>query len=189
MNPNEAEAVIAATRRWIDAAVIGLDLCPFARPVVAAGRVRYRVSEARDAEALHADLVAELRHLAATDPASIETTLLIHPWALRDFLDFNDFLSVAEAAVVELDLTGELQVASFHPQYQFAGTQPDDVENCTNRSPFPMLHLLREASIERALAHYPDPDSIYQRNIATMRRIGHVGWEQLRLLFVSDFLR
>ena len=182
------EKVVDATRRWVDAAVIGLNLCPFARAVVVADRVRYRVSSARDAQALGVDLAEELQLLAATEPEEIETTLLVHPWVLKDFLEFNDFLQVAEAAVAELGLQGEIQVASFHPGYQFAGTQADDVENCTNRSPFPILHLLREASIERALASFPDPASIYERNIETMQRLGWEGWERLRAKFATDFL-
>jgi hypothetical protein len=183
------QRAVDAVRGWIDVAVIGLNLCPFARAVVVADRVRYRVSRARDAHALAADLFEELQLLAATEPERIETTLLIHPWALGDFLEFNEFLDVADAAVAKLGLQGEVQVASFHPGYQFAGTQPDDVENCTNRSPFPILHLLREASIERAVANYADPASIYERNIETMRRLGTEGWERLRAQFADDLLR
>jgi hypothetical protein len=183
------EKVVDTTRRWIDAAVIGLNLCPFARTVVMADRVRFRVSGARDSHTLGVDLVEELQLLAAAEPEAIETTLLIHPWALTDFLEFNDFLEVADAAVAELGLQGEIQVASFHPGYQFAGTKTDDVENCTNRSPFPILHLLREASIEAALANFPDPAAIYERNIETMRRLGREGWERLCAQFAIDFLR
>jgi uncharacterized protein len=178
--------VIAATRRWLEAAVIGLDLCPFAGSVAATGRIRYRVSAARSAGSLRDDLVEELRVLEAADPAQMETTLLIHPWALQDFFAFNDFLAEADAIVEELGRTGAVQIASFHPRYQFTGTDVDDVENCTNRSPFPMLHLLREESVERALAAVGDPSSIYRRNIATMRRIGPAGWERLRAGFISD---
>ena len=134
------QQAIAATRRWIDTAVIGLNLCPFARAVVVADRVRYRVSHARDAQAWH------------PNPA-------------------------------------RRGLRSFHPGYQFAGTQPDDIENCTNRSPFPVLHLLREASIERAVANYADPASIYERNIETMRRLGTEGWQRLRVRFADDSLR
>src|SRR5262249_1129264 len=149
----------------------------------------YRVSRARDAQALGVDLVEELRLLAATEPERIETALLIHPWALADFLEFNDFLDVADAAVAKLGLQGGGQGARFHPGYQFAGTQADDVENCSNRSPFPILHLLREASIERAVANFPDPASIYERNIETMRRLGRQGWERLRAQFATELLR
>ena len=173
------EEVVRATRHWLEAAVLGLDLCPFAGPVHQRGLIRYAVSPAEAPEELLADLIDELRFLAAADPAEAETTLLIHPWTLADFLDFNDFLGVAEEAVADLDLEGILQVASFHPGYQFAGTAPDDVENYTNRSPYPILHLLREESVERAVAAHPDPDSIYRTNIETLRRLGLDGWKKL----------
>jgi len=189
MDADLDQQAAAATRRWIEAAVVGLNLCPFARAVMTAGRIRYRVSRARDAQALRADLAEELRLLAQGAATNVETTLLIHPWALVDFLEYNDFLSIAEATVAELGLVGELQIASFHPHYQFAGTQPDDLENNTNRSPFPTLHLLREASIERALATFPDPESIYKNNIETMRRIGKEGWGRLQSQFMADFFQ
>jgi hypothetical protein len=121
----------------------------------------------------------ELTKLASADPNDCETTLLIHPWVLADFVEYNDFLEVCDAAVAELDLEGELQVASFHPQYQFAGSQPDDIENYTNRSPFPMLHILREASVERAIAAVGDTEEISRRNIRTLRALGHAGWRRL----------
>lgn len=173
------EEVIAATRAWLEKAVIGLDLCPFARTVYVRDQVRFVVSEAETPEALLADLVRELRTLSETDPEAIDTTLLIHPWVLEDFLDYNDFLDVAEAAVAELGLEGEIQVASFHPRYQFADTEPDDVESYTNRSPYPILHLLREESVERAVAAFPDAAGIFEKNIETMRRLGHEGWRRL----------
>jgi hypothetical protein len=173
------DEIIAATRRWLERSVIGLNLCPFAESVYRGGRVRFRVSEQRSASALIEELRSELRHLHAADPLHCETTLLIHPWVLGDFIEYNDFLDVCEAAIVELDLEGELQVASFHPQYQFSGTRSDDIENYTNRSPYPMLHLLREASIERAIAAVPDTDEIYRRNIRTLRDLGHEGWQRL----------
>lgn len=173
------DAVIAATRRWLERAVIGLDLCPFAKAVHLNNRIRYCVSVAETPEALLEDLVRELLALQDADPQDCETTLLIHPRVLGDFLDYNDFLESAEAAVAELGLEGEIQVASFHPQYQFADTAPEDIGNFTNRSPFPTLHLLREASIERALAAFPDTDAIYEKNIATLRRLGHEGWRRL----------
>jgi hypothetical protein len=175
----DAEAVVAATVAWLEAAVIGLDLCPFARGVHAGKRIRYAVTEAATAEGLLEALMDELRTLAAADPGEIETTLLIHPGAFGDFLDYNDFLDVAEAAVDELALGGEIQIASFHPQYQFAGSAPEDVENCSNRSPYPMLHLLREASVERAVAAHPDIERIPQKNIETLRRLGRKGWDRL----------
>ena len=177
--PVTTDEIIAATRRWLERSVIGLNLCPFAESVYRTDRVRFRVSEQRSASALLDDLRAELRELQAADPLRCETTLLIHPWVLTDFIEYNDFLDVCEATIVELGLEGELQVASFHPQYQFAGTQSEDIENYTNRSPYPMLHLLREASIERAVAAVPDTDEIYRRNIRTLRDLGHAGWQRL----------
>ncbi|HTT12040.1 MAG TPA: DUF1415 domain-containing protein [Burkholderiaceae bacterium] len=189
MDATRDEQVVDVTRRWIDAAVIGLNLCPFAPPVVAAHRVRFRVSHATDLEALGVDLVEELRLLAAVEPRTVETTLLIHPWVLSDFLAFNDFLAVADALVDELGMRGEVQLASFHPDYRFAGTRAEDPGNCTNRSPFPILHLLREASIEGAVAAIADPSAIYQRNIETMQRLGAEGWERLRARFATDFSR
>jgi hypothetical protein len=139
------------------------------------------VSEAETPEALLADLLVELQGLAAVDPGEIDTTLIIHPRVLGDFLDYNDFLGVADAAVVDLGLEGVIQIASFHPEYQFAGSAPDDIENYTNRSPYPILHLLREASVERAVAAFPDASEIYEKNMATMRRLGHEGWRRLGL--------
>ena len=162
--------------------MIGLNLCPFAKAVHAAGRVNYRLSEAMTEDALVADLARELTALNEASPEETETTLLIHPRVLNDFLDFNDFLELADATVKGLGLEGVLQVASFHPGFQFAGTEAEDITNFSNRSPFPTLHLLREASIERALAQFPDADSIYERNIDTLRKLGHAGW---RLLFPS----
>jgi hypothetical protein len=176
-----AEAVIAATRTWLERAVIGLNLCPFAKAVFLDDRVRYRVSEARSPEALLEDLSDELLTLQAADPDQCETTLLIHPYVLDDFLEYNDFLDAAEAVVSLLGLSGEIQVASFHPHYQFADTGPDDIENYTNRSPYPTLHLLRESSIERALAAIPDASEIYEKNIETLRHLGHEGWRRLWL--------
>jgi uncharacterized protein len=173
------DEVIAATRRWVERSVIGLNLCPFAENPYRGGRVRFHVTEQRSAAGLLEDLKSELTRLAAADPAQCETTLLIHPWVLADFVEYNDFLEVCDSAVAELDLEGELQVASFHPQYQFAGTQPEDIENYTNRSPFPILHLLREASVERAVAAVGDADEIYLRNIRTLRLLGHAGWQRL----------
>ena len=177
--PITTDEIIAATRLWLERSVIGLNLCPFAESVYRADRVRFRVSEQRSASALLDDLRAELRELQAADPLRCETTLLIHPWVLTDFIEYNDFLDVCETTIVELDLEGELQVASFHPQYQFAGTQSEDIENYTNRSPHPMLHLLRETSIERAVAAVPDTGEIYRRNIRTLRDLGHAGWQRL----------
>ncbi|MBY0269048.1 MAG: DUF1415 domain-containing protein [Burkholderiales bacterium] len=173
------EDIIAATRNWLEKAVIGLNLCPFARAVYAADRIRYVVSNATSIEALLEVLVKELELLAETDENKTETTLLIHPQVLGDFLEYNDFLEMADQLVEELDLDGVLQVASFHPQYQFAETEPDDVENCTNRSPYPTLHLLRESSVERAVAAHPDTEQIYRDNIRTLRQLGREGWAKL----------
>ncbi len=175
------DAVIAATRNWLEKAVIGLNLCPFARAVYAGERIRYVVSDARTIEGLLEVLAAELEVLAKTDENKTETTLLIHPGVLGDFPEYNDFLEVADQLVEELDLDGVLQVASFHPQYQFADTEPDDVENCSNRSPYPTLHLLRESSVERAVAAHPDTEQIYQDNIKTLRQIGREGWARLNV--------
>lgn len=176
-----ADAVIAATRAWVDKAVIGLNLCPFAKAVQVKNQVRYAVSAAQTTETLRIDLIAELRNLNASDPEQLDTTLLIHPDVLRDFMDYNDFLAVADAALGDLGFDGQIQIASFHPQYQFADAAVDDIENYTNRSPFPILHLLREASIERAVTAFPDAASIYQKNMATLRRLGRQGWLDLGL--------
>jgi len=170
---------IEDTRHWLERAVIGLNLCPFAKAVHVKEQIRWVESPAEDPEQLLEDLVRELQFLAAADPASVETTLLIHPRALTDFLEYNDFLDVADVAVESLGLAGVLQVASFHPDYQFAGTAPDDVENLSNRSPYPTLHLLREASIDEAVAAFPEAASIYERNIETLRRLGIQGWHAL----------
>ena len=170
---------IDATQHWLEQAVIGLNLCPFARAVHVKGQIRWVESEARDAQALLDDLVSELQFLAAADPEKVDTTLLIHPLVLTDFLDYNDFLDVADAAVEQLGYGGVLQVASFHPDYRFEGTADHDVGNCSNRSPHPMLHLLREDSIARAVAACPDAATIYERNIETLNRLGTDGWHRL----------
>lgn len=175
---HDPEQVIAVTRDWIEKAVIGLGLCPFAPAVHWSGRTRYRVSEQRSTSGLLLELSEELQALQAADAARCETTLLIHPLVLTDFLDHNDFLDRCDDLIVALGLEGEFQVASFHPQYQFAGTQIQDIENYTNRSPYPMLHLLREASITRG-ADVPGVDDIGTRNIETLRKLGHEGWRRL----------
>jgi len=179
MNKVTADEVIAATRDWLNKAVIGLNLCPFAKAVDIKQQIRYVVSEATDEEGLLADLLAELRFLQEADPEVVETTLLIHPKVLTDFLDYNDFLEVADEAVAELDLEGVLQVASFHPDYQFAESGPDDIDNFSNRAPYPTLHLLRESSIDKAVEAFPDAANIYERNIETLRALGHEGWKKL----------
>ena len=159
--------------------MIGLNLCPFAKAVHARRQVRYVLSAATDQESLLADLLHELQWLQDADPELVETTLLVHPHVLEDFEDYNQFLDIADAAISELDLEGEIQVASFHPQYRFAGSEPDAIEDYSNRSPFPMLHLLREASIARAVAAFPDAEKIYGRNIEALRALGHAGWRAL----------
>jgi hypothetical protein len=177
--PNEA--AIAATRDWVERAVIGLNLCPFAKSVQAKNQIRYALSAAQTPEDLLADFIAELHLLQAADPSDIDTTLLVHPGVLADFLDYNEFLALADAAIAGEALEGEIQVASFHPHYQFAGTQPGDIENCSNRSPYPTLHLLRESSIARAVAVFPDAGQIFERNMETLRRLGNEGWRRLGL--------
>ena len=172
-------AIIAATRHWVERAVIGLNLCPFAKPVERRGQVRYVVSRAETEEQLLADLRAELQHLAATPADVTDNTLLIHPGVLRDFFAFQLFLPRAELAVRKEGFEGVFQVASFHPDYQFADSEPDDLCNFTNRAPYPTLHLLREASIERAVQASPDAATIYERNIATLQALGHAGWQRL----------
>ncbi|MEN9889750.1 MAG: hypothetical protein RLY78_45 [Pseudomonadota bacterium] len=172
--------VLAETRAWVDEAVIGLNLCPFAKAVQVKGQVRYVASPADTAEALRAQLADELRLLAATAAEQVETTVLVHPHVLQDFLDYNDFLDVADALLEELELDGELQVASFHPDYAFAGEDPDGPGPRTNRSPYPTLHLIREASIDRAVAAFPDADAIWRTNQHTMEQLGDGGWQALR---------
>jgi hypothetical protein len=160
--------------------VIGLNLCPFAKAVHVKGQVRYVVSAATDVEALQQALAEQLRDLAAADPAQVDNTLLIHPQVLQDFEDFNQFLGIAEEMVEALGLDGVLQVASFHPQFQFAGTEADDVSNATNRAPYPTLHLLREESIDRAVEAFPEAEAIYEANIETLQRLGPEGWAALQ---------
>lgn len=174
------QQVIAETRAWLVRAVIGLNLCPFAKAVHTKQQVRYVVCNTREPDELLNTLRDELRLLAEADPEQVDTTLLIHPRVLTDFADYNDFLDAADAAVAELGYEGVLQVASFHPQYQFAGTSPDDVSNATNRSPYPTLHLLREASIDRAVAAFPEPEAIYENNMRTLETLGAQGWAELQ---------
>ncbi|MEG0447224.1 MAG: DUF1415 domain-containing protein [Comamonas sp.] len=170
------DVVIEDTVRWLEKAVIGLNLCPFAKGVHVKGQIHYAVSSASDAEGVAEDLYLELEALAEANAEKRDTTLLILPLALQDFLDFNDFLEVADSMVDELDLGGILQVASFHPQFQFEGTEVDDVTNCTNRAPYPILHLLREDSIDKAVEVFPEAESIYERNMETLEKIGLEGW-------------
>jgi len=170
---------IELTRRWLERAVIGLNLCPFAKAVYVKQQVRFVLSDATTPEALLEQLAEELVLLRDADPEAIDTTLIVHPDVLSDFLDYNDFLDNADAAVEALDLQGVLQVASFHPDYRFAGSAPDDIGNYTNRAPFPTLHLLREASVDRAVEAFPDADAIVERNLRTLDELGHAGWRKL----------
>ncbi|MDP3845318.1 MAG: DUF1415 domain-containing protein [Pseudomonas sp.] len=177
---NSTSHAIAHTRAWVDRAVIGLNLCPFAKAVQVKGQVRYVLCEAKDTAELLSALCDELDYLAKAEPTKTDTTLLIHPGVLNDFLDFNDFLEVADAAVAELGLEGVLQVASFHPQFQFADTAVDDLSNATNRSPYPTLHLIREASIDRAVAAFPEAEEIFEANIEKLESLGAEGWAALQ---------
>jgi uncharacterized protein len=173
------DAIIAATKHWLETAVIGLNLCPFAKAVHVKDQIRYVVSEATNIDSLAEDLVTELEFLAEANAEKIDTTLLICPNVLSDFLDFNDFLEVADGIVEELELDGILQVAPFHPQFQFEDTETDDITNYTNRSPYPILHLLREDSVTRAVEAFPDELEIAENNIKTLRKLGHAGWKAL----------
>jgi hypothetical protein len=171
--------VITSTQRWLERAVIGLNLCPFAKAVHVKRQIRYAVTAATTADALLAELRHEIKLLGRADPDEIDTTLLIHPHALNDFIDYNLFLTRADVAIRNLGQEGSVQIASFHPAYEFAGSASGDIANCTNRSPHPMLHLLREASIDRAVAAFPEAAVIYERNIETLRQLGDVGWRRL----------
>jgi hypothetical protein len=173
------EQIVAATRRWLERAVIGLNLCPFAKAVYVKEQVRYVVSSATTPEALLETLMDELQRLSDSDPDKVDTTLLIHPFVLNDFEDYNEFLDVADAAVEDMNLEGELQVASFHPDYQFADSDVNDISNYTNRAPYPILHLLREDSIARAVEAFPEAADIFEKNIETMEKLGHEGWDKL----------
>ncbi|MFM8467825.1 MAG: DUF1415 domain-containing protein [Oxalobacteraceae bacterium] len=178
--PGTADQVIALTRAWVEHAVIGLNLCPFAKPVHVRQQIAYRVSTANDEAALSQDLLAAMMTLIDTSPTTTDTLLLIHPWVLQDFIDYNDFLDVADSLLEDTHLSGILQIASFHPDYRFAGTDVDDFTHCTNRSPFPTLHLLRETSLDKATATLLNASEIVERNLTTLRGLGHSGWETLQ---------
>ena len=177
-SPSHDEA-IAATGRWLERAVIGLNLCPFAKSVQVKKQVRYVISDATDSDTLLTDLERELAYLTMVSPVETDTTLLIHPYVLNDFDDFTDFLDLVDVFVRTQGLAGTLQVANFHPDYCFSDAEPDDIGNHTNRSPYPTLHLIREASIDRAVAAFPDASKIYERNIETLERLGIEGWRAL----------
>ena len=174
-----ADAVRQDMQIWLERAVIGLNLCPFAKSVHVKGQIHWVVSPARTVQGVRDDLARELQELQASDPAQRDTTLLVLPLCLADFLDFNDFLAQADAVLTELGLEGELQIASFHPQFQFAGTDVDDISNYTNRAPYPALHLLRETSIDRAVEVFPEAETIYEKNMQVLEQLGHAGWNDL----------
>lgn len=179
MDSTTEATVIADTRRWLERAVIGLNLCPFAKGVDAKNQIHFAVSAATDARGVLRDLKRELQALAQIAPEERDTTLLMLPWAMQDFLAFNDLLEDVDALVETLDLAGVLQVAPFHPRFQFAGTGPDDVSNHTNRAPYPTLHLLREDSIARAVEQFPEAEAIFERNIKVVEQLGDAGWKAL----------
>ena len=166
-------------RAWLERAVIGLNLCPFAKAVHVKGLVHYRVSQARDVPQALADLRDELLALDAIDAGERDTTLLVLPQGFAGFLDFNDLLDPADELVASLGLEGVFQIASFHPHYRFAGTAEDDITNFTNRAPYPTLHLLREDSIDRAVEAFPQAETIYEANMRTLQLLGHEGWQRL----------
>ena len=176
---SSSSVYIEDTRRWLERAVIGLNLCPFAKAVHVKQQIHYALSQAQGVNELRDELVTQLRELVNLNADVRETTLLIVPTVLRDFLDFNDFLAQAEEVLKALDLEGVIQIASFHPNYQFAGTRADDITNFTNRSPYPILHLIREASIDRAVDAFPDPESIFETNMQTLENLGPAGWAAL----------
>lgn len=184
LKPTSADVavnIIEATKIWLERAVIGLNLCPFAKAVHVKQQIRYAVTAAQTADELLAELEQELQLLADSDPAVLDTTLLIHPQVMNEFLDFHFFLAEANAAIRNLGFDGVFQIASLHPQYEFAGSEADDIDNYSNRSPYPTLHLLRESSIDRAVAAFPDAADIFERNIETLQSLGHEGWRRLWL--------
>ena len=182
-SPLSDDEILSQTRHWLEKAVIGLNLCPFAKAVYVKNQVRLVVSHARHADDLLEELDRELDLLVATPAEQVDTTLVIVPTLFDDFLDFNDFLEVADDVVDEHELEGVVQLASFHPKFQFDGTEADDIGNYTNRAPFAMLHLLREASIDRAVEAFPQAEAIFEENIKTLEKLGHDGWKVLGLPF------
>ena len=182
---SDHELILARSLAWLEHAVIGLNFCPFAKAVHVKKKICWTVSVETDADTLLADLRVALLELARAPTETMETTLLIHPYALNDFADYNDFLALADALIVELALEGVLQIASFHPDYCFADARPEDLSNATNRSPYPMLHLLREDSISNAVQIYADSDTIEARNQATLARLGWQEWQTLAQRFTK----
>lgn len=185
--PAAAETITAAqaeadTRHWLEAAVIGLNLCPFAKAVHVKRQVHYAVHLSADDDAGLLDrLLVEAHALAGLDASERDTTLLMAPNTLADFLDFNDFTARAERRLARAGFEGTLQLASFHPRFQFAGTDADDIGNATNRAPYPTLHLLREESIDRAVEAFPEAEAIFERNIETLEALGTDGWAALHV--------
>lgn len=179
--PVEPTKIIADTRHWLEQVVIGLNLCPFAKAVYTKGQVHYAVSQAESPGQLLADLKIELLGLVALDPQVRDTTLLIAPWFLPEFLMFNDFLGRADKVLAGLDLEGVVQIAPFHPDFEFADVAPGDITNFTNRAPYPTLHLLRESSVARAVDAFGPTASIFEKNKATMRALGLDGWRRLKV--------
>lgn len=176
---NDISQIENRVRRWLERAVIGLNLCPFAKSVYVKDQVRIAICQAQDRHALTAQLYEELQLLASTPAQQTDTTLLVVPCMFEQFSDFNDYLDIAEAVLDELELVGEVQLASFHPFYQFANTEPDDLSNYTNRAPYPILHLLREDSLDKAAEQYPDASVIFQRNVAVVQELGVDNWRRL----------
>ena len=176
---NDTSLIENRVRRWLEKAVIGLNLCPFAKSVYVKDQVRISICQAQDRQALTAQLYEELQWLANTPAQQTDTTLLVVPCMFDAFSDFNDYLDIAEAVLDDLELIGEIQLASFHPLYQFADTEPDELSNYTNRAPYPILHLLREDSLDKAAEQYPDPSVIFERNIAVVQELGVAGWQRL----------
>jgi hypothetical protein len=175
------ETILANTRLWLEKAIIGLNLCPFAKAVYVKNQVKLVVSQARHLDDFLEDLDRELLFLANCSPEEADTSLLIHPTLFADFLLFNDMMELADQAITDHQLEGVIQLAPFHPEFQFEGTNADDISNYTNRSPYPTIHLIRESSIDKAIAAIPNPDTIFERNIALLEEMGHEGWAALGL--------
>ena len=175
----DVHTVSEHTKQWLEKAVIGLNLCPFAKAPHVKNLIRIVVSEARHLDGFLEDLDRELQLLGNTPASELETTLLVHPTLFPDFETFNQMLEIADDAVVENKLEGIIQIAPFHPDFQFEGTEADDISNYTNRSPYPTLHLIREDSISKAAEAFPDASAIFDRNIALLEKMGHEGWDKL----------
>ena len=172
---------IVNTKNWVEKVVIGLNLCPFVKPVFAKNQLKFVLSEAKNPQELTEDLVKELVFLSGIEGDDTETTVLIHPFILQDFGHYIDYLEFANDVIYEMNLEGIFQIASFHPHYQFAGTNENDITNFTNRSPYPTLHLIREASIDRAVAAFPEAEAIFEVNMVTLNQLGLAGWKALEV--------